>query len=84
MERGLDVSQGVLGVIDGSKGLRKAVEKVFAGRARRFRSGFCSDRVTAGRHGRLNRYGPPQYVSSTSTRPVRQSRPGRTVRRADR
>jgi len=33
MERGLDVSRGVLGVIDGSKGLRKAVDKVLAGKA---------------------------------------------------
>jgi transposase-like protein len=33
VERGLDVSQGLLCVIDGSKGLRKAVDKVFAGKA---------------------------------------------------
>jgi putative transposase len=33
VERGLDVSRGVLCVIDGSKGLRKAVDKVFAGQA---------------------------------------------------
>jgi transposase-like protein len=33
VERGLDVSQGMLCVIDGSKGLRKAVGKVFAGKA---------------------------------------------------
>jgi transposase-like protein len=33
VERGLDVSQGVLCVIDGSKGLRKAIDKVFAGQA---------------------------------------------------
>ena len=33
VERGLDVSQGVLCVIDGSKGLRKAVDKVLAGKA---------------------------------------------------
>ena len=33
VERGLDVSQGVLCVIDGSKGLRKAVTKVFGHRA---------------------------------------------------
>ena len=33
MERGLDVSKGVLCVIDGSKGLRKAVDKVLAGKA---------------------------------------------------
>jgi transposase-like protein len=33
VERGLDVSKGVLCVIDGGKGLRKAVNKVFAGRA---------------------------------------------------
>jgi transposase-like protein len=32
MERGLDVSKGVLCVIDGSKGIRKAVDKVFAGK----------------------------------------------------
>lgn len=32
-ERGLDVSRGVLCVIDGAKGLRKAVDKVFAGEA---------------------------------------------------
>jgi transposase-like protein len=32
-ERGLDVSRGVLCVIDGAKGLRKAVDKVFAGQA---------------------------------------------------
>src|SRR3990172_1094144 len=33
VERGLDASQGLLCVIDGSKGLRKAVDKVFAGNA---------------------------------------------------
>ena len=33
VERGLDVSRGVLCVIDGAKGLRKAVDKVFAGQA---------------------------------------------------
>lgn len=33
VERGLDASQGLLCVIDGSKGLRKAVDKVFAGQA---------------------------------------------------
>lgn len=33
IERGLDVSKGVLCVIDGSKGLRKAVDKVLAGTA---------------------------------------------------
>ena len=33
VERGLDVSQGVLCVIDGSKGLRKAVDKVLPGKA---------------------------------------------------
>ena len=33
VERGLDASQGLLCVIDGSKGLRKAVDKVFAGKA---------------------------------------------------
>ena len=33
VERGLDVSRVVLCVIDGAKGLRKAVEKVFAGKA---------------------------------------------------
>jgi transposase-like protein len=33
IERGLDVSAGVLCVIDGSKGLRKAVDKVLAGKA---------------------------------------------------
>lgn len=32
-ERGLDVSRGILCVIDGAKGLRKAVDKVFAGEA---------------------------------------------------
>ena len=33
IERGLDVSKGLLCVIDGSKGLRKAVDKVLAGKA---------------------------------------------------
>ena len=33
VERGLDVSRGVRCVIDGSKGLRKAVDNVLAGRA---------------------------------------------------
>ena len=33
VERGLDVSKGLLCVIDGSKGLRKAVDKVLSGRA---------------------------------------------------
>ena len=33
VERGLDVSAGLLCVIDGSKGLRKAVDKVLAGKA---------------------------------------------------
>lgn len=33
LERGLDVSQGVLCVIDGAKGLRKAVTKVLTGQA---------------------------------------------------
>jgi transposase-like protein len=33
VERGLDASKGVLCVIDGGKGLRKAVTKVFAGQA---------------------------------------------------
>jgi len=33
VERGLNVSKGVLCVIDGGKGLRKAVAKVFAGQA---------------------------------------------------
>ena len=33
VERGLDVSKGVLCVIDGGKGLRKGVTKVFAGQA---------------------------------------------------
>ncbi len=33
IERGLDVSKGLLCVIDGSKGLRKAVDKVLTGKA---------------------------------------------------
>ncbi len=33
VERGLNVDQGVLCVIDGAKGLRKAVDKVFGGKA---------------------------------------------------
>jgi len=33
VERGLDAAQGLLCVIDGSKGLRKAVDKVLAGKA---------------------------------------------------
>ena len=33
VERGLDAAQGLWCVIDGSKGLRKAVDKVFAGQA---------------------------------------------------
>jgi putative transposase len=33
MDRGLKVDQGLLCVIDGAKGLRKAVDKVFAGKA---------------------------------------------------
>src|SRR3972149_1668185 len=33
VERGLNVSQGCLCVIDGSKGLRTAIDKVFAGKA---------------------------------------------------
>jgi transposase-like protein len=33
VERGLDASKGLLCVIDGSKGLRKAVDKVLAGKA---------------------------------------------------
>ncbi|MBI3125996.1 MAG: transposase [Candidatus Tectomicrobia bacterium] len=35
LERGLDVSRGILVVIDGGKGLRKAVELVFNRGARR-------------------------------------------------
>ena len=33
IERGLDVSQGVLVILDGGKGLRTAVRKAFRGRA---------------------------------------------------
>ncbi len=33
LDHGLNVDQGVLCVIDGAKGLRKAVDKLFAGKA---------------------------------------------------
>ena len=33
VERGLDLSQGVLGILDGGKGLRAAVTKAFCHRA---------------------------------------------------
>ena len=56
MERGLDISEGVLVIVDGGKGLRAAVKRAFGNRARVQRCQW---------HKREN---VVRYLSKTSTR----------------